>query len=373
MTYPVKWFSSHGPDGNPVPGAPVLSGTPGSLITVLDACRTGYGTVSVASLVVSSGVATATVSAGHGLLDQQIALIAGATQSALNGEQRITRISATQFSYPTSAADGTAAGAITVKVAPVGGWEKSFGGTNLAAYRSTDETSQRRYLRVDDTGADQVPVQVYDAMNGIDAGSGPLLTGGAVSNWRKGVGGPWIAVADERAVYVSLRSDNANQIDALQCYAELADTVPGDAWSDVLVGWTANPVSSFSHIPDWRLGNSSGHWLRASRDGATPTLAWTLAGSSLSGGPGLDSSGVAYPQPGAGVLASPLWVIDSGGLYRGRLPGLWQLLHPRASLPAPLTIISGPDGRKLLICRATSNNGNTPRCAPAFDITGPWR
>ena len=48
-------------------GAPAVSGTAGALITLLDAClQDGYGSVSLDSLVVASGMANCTKTDGHG-------------------------------------------------------------------------------------------------------------------------------------------------------------------------------------------------------------------------------------------------------------------------------------------------------------------
>ena len=55
-TYSVKWFTSD------MRGAPVVSGTAGTLIAMLDACLvTGFGVVTATSVTVSGGVATATL------------------------------------------------------------------------------------------------------------------------------------------------------------------------------------------------------------------------------------------------------------------------------------------------------------------------
>ena len=60
MQYPVKYIHSG------MRGAPVLSGTPGALIGVLDAfLLTGFGMVTAQRVTVSGGVATAHVQSGQ--------------------------------------------------------------------------------------------------------------------------------------------------------------------------------------------------------------------------------------------------------------------------------------------------------------------
>ena len=54
-------------------GAPVNAGTAGYGIALLDACLvTGYASVNVSSIVVSSGVATVTTATGHGFAVESV-------------------------------------------------------------------------------------------------------------------------------------------------------------------------------------------------------------------------------------------------------------------------------------------------------------
>ena len=66
-------------------------------------------------------------------------LIAGASPAGLNGEQRVTSVTATQFTFAATESDQTATGTITSKIAPIGGWQKAFSGTNKAAYQITTD------------------------------------------------------------------------------------------------------------------------------------------------------------------------------------------------------------------------------------------
>ena len=96
----VKFFSST------QAGAPVLNGTAGALKALLDACLVdGFGLKSVVSLVVASGVATITVTGGHGFLPDGVMLVAGAATAALNGEQKVTAIGTNTASFATAVAD----------------------------------------------------------------------------------------------------------------------------------------------------------------------------------------------------------------------------------------------------------------------------
>ena len=119
MPIAVKWFSSD------MRGAPTISGTPGALITALDACLiTGFGAVTATGVTVSGGIATVGVPSGQTFAQHAVVLISGATPSALNGEHRVLTSSSTQITFATTAADGAATGTIEIRYAPVGQWEK---------------------------------------------------------------------------------------------------------------------------------------------------------------------------------------------------------------------------------------------------------
>src|SRR5574337_508378 len=193
------------------PGAPVLNGTAGALIGLLDACLcTGFGLRSATSLVVAGGVATLTLpsDAKNGNLLNSVILVAGSSIAALNGEQRVTAVSSTELKFATAAADGTATGSITVKTAPAG-WEKKFPGTNTAGFKSLVPTSLGAHLWVKDADTINANVRAYENMTAVDAGTGPAptvvesATGGF---WMKSMSANatanrWDLFADSRAFY----------------------------------------------------------------------------------------------------------------------------------------------------------------------------
>ena len=75
---------------NAMRGAPVLSGTRGSLIALLEAFLvTGFGQVTANSVTVAGGVATASLQPGEGFALHANVLVAGATPAALNGVARV--------------------------------------------------------------------------------------------------------------------------------------------------------------------------------------------------------------------------------------------------------------------------------------------
>jgi hypothetical protein len=80
-------------------GAPVLNNAAGALISVLDACLvTGFNSVGVSSISITSNVATVTTSAAHGLAVGQVAAVADSGVVAANGNLTVLTVpSATTY------------------------------------------------------------------------------------------------------------------------------------------------------------------------------------------------------------------------------------------------------------------------------------
>ena len=229
-------------------GVPQLSGTSGALIAVLDACLiTGFGTVSVTSLTVADGVATATVSAGNSFNPHHIILVEGASDPALNGRHRVLLDdnSSTSFSFKTTAANGPASGTISAKYAPAPGWEKPFSAANKAVYRAT--TGNRFYYRVDDSLPEKYVAEIrgYETMASVDVGVAPFpplsrLSGIEKSNGANATGKYWDLVADCRAVMFG-----AQQLPTIgavpyatpaRYFGEMVPLAPnGDAWCSTVL------------------------------------------------------------------------------------------------------------------------------------------
>ena len=80
----VKYFSSG------MVGAPQIANNWGDLVTMLDACLVnGFALKAIDSLTFANGVATASITAGHAYLRDQVVLIAGADQPEYNGLFRV--------------------------------------------------------------------------------------------------------------------------------------------------------------------------------------------------------------------------------------------------------------------------------------------
>ena len=379
-----------------MPAAPVLSGTSGALITLLDACLvTGFDTKSASTLVVAGGVATLTYTGTHSAGEGTIIAVSGVTgplAASLNGDQRVTSVAANTVRFATPAADGTAGGSVTFKIAPAG-WAKVFTGTNLAVYKSLDVASTGMFLRVDDSGPTNARLQVYEAMTDASTGYGltPLESqcpGGLF--WGKSSAAnasarAWFIVADPRGVYFCAAPVLGSESYTALYAGDLKSRKPGDAYGFVCTGNQTDQTST-SSIPNGCTGYSS---RSATRTGAYVVRSQTTLGGStpahLIGAHHIGNSNEAYagsagygfssfPNAAGNELLTAELEVNTGCL-RGSLPGL---LHPVQDMGAAFATgmtVDGTDaftGKRLVAVRV-----GAPLAAATgtifFDRTGPWR
>lgn len=359
----VQWFDST------MIGAPTLAGVAGNLITVLDACLVnGFNTVTLSSLVVASGVATATVSGGHGFLDHVVALVAGAAPSGLNGNKRLTRVSSTVFTFDaTGISDQTATGTITAKMAPVG-WTKAYSGTNKAAYARTDAAATAMLLRIDDSPAQYPTLIMYETMSDIDTGTGAAPTSGtlytAKSSTANSTARPWRLYADSRMLYLFVNADGSNWSGGF-CFGDLETYASPDAYACCMV---AHPSASYNYNYLYIFANATASYLaRSSSQAGAAVAAQRYSHLRTAGGLGYNAQSWVDGDP---VNLWPVECWESVAMQaRGLMPGLWNPVHN--SNPPDGTIIVSPTrltGHRLLV-QQTSNASY--RCA--LDLTGPWR
>ncbi len=361
-------------------GAPSLTGSAGSLITVLDACLVnGYGSVTLDSLVISGNVATGTKSTGHGFAMYgsagPVIQISGATLAGLNGEWRIASIpNAQTLTFNTSGiSNQTATGTIAAKRAPAG-WEKAFSGTNKAVYRALSGT--RFYLRIDDTAGALARVVAYEEMTGVDTGTNPFPTNSQVSGghyFSKLTPFWWKLFCDHKTLYLFAHHHNPgwdgnefafNDIG----FGDFNSFKTADAYAAVLTGTKANNVCGLTYVGapvDGRRVSaraSDGSTLSVINGSYLPQSNLTTAVIGL-------TAKNAYPNPASGGLVAvpyPIW--DSGPYWRGNFRGLYSPMH---SLMTDRTIETTADGRVLFVYNICYDYGPLYAQA-AFDLTGPW-
>lgn len=389
MTTTVKHFHSA------MAGAPTLNGVAGSLIAVLDACLVdGFGLKSADSVVVSGGIATATFSTGHSFEPDVIALVTGATPAGLNGEKRVLTTATNTITFDaTSIADGTATGTITIKLAPAG-WEKAFAGTNLAAYRSTDPTGTRMFLRVAD-GTTTARVIGYESMSDVNTGvrAFPLdtqLAGGGYipkADSANATARVWTLIADSRGWW--LHTHTSTYIPGLS----------GSVWGfgDYDSLKSGDPFAcALQCSPTDTSGSGSGNTEAAEYNGmgslAGPFTArsFTGLGGSVQLGHGQESHATVsstsgsfasamvptYPNgPNNGLFLSRKLLVERGVALRGVSRGLLlaaQNCHAQFNWRDKVDGQGAYAGRTLMAVKCGAPAGSSSQGVVFFDITGPW-
>ncbi|MGY8903708.1 MAG: hypothetical protein ACKVIH_04075 [Burkholderiales bacterium] len=426
MSTSVKYFTSG------MGGAPVLSNNWGDMIGLLDACLvTGFAARVVASLTSAAGIATATISAGHTYLVDQIIEVAGCNEAAYNGQFRVLSATTNQFTYAIAgspASPATTATSISARVAALG-FEKVFTGTNKAVYRSLNMASNRPYLRVDNsldpnyntTYAKFAKVTMAEAMTDIDtfvqgAGRAPFdptnpsfnegssgSGASAVVGWHKwyharggnsdtaGDGGSgartWVLIGDDRGFYLGTNFNLSGTYFSRTVYSftDFESYKTADSYNTILTAtdFRAGANSTLFNVADFnsnftysnepigkllmRNYTQLGNPIRAGFFALQTHNAQNVSGR-------IDS--ITFPNgPNFSLLLHPTYIREELGAHiRGVMPGL-MWVHHSGSPYSDLTVVdnvAGWPGRKFLIVAVSySSEGNTARIA--FDITGPWR
>jgi hypothetical protein len=379
-------------------GAPVLNGVAGSLISVLNACLvTGFDIKTATTLVVASGVATLTFVGTHSAAVDTVILVYGSSIAALNGEQKVTAIGSGTVSFATAAADGTATGTITFKMASAG-WLQPFTGTNLATYKSGDVASGGMILRVDDTDTMMARVVGYESMTDINTGIGGFPTAVQMAG-----GGYWSKsfLASIAGTKWGLFSDGRKFIfHNMACYTYLPSRIGGVTrgfGDDLALRPGGDPYAcSLSYTNDPQPTGFSG-----ALDGRNDALQAMPRGYT-----GLGSCVIHCVMPYVGTAAfhsgidSYLGAFPSvvdGGLRLGRrfftaessispprsdLPGLYHVPSSEAyAVFKTLDRLTGTgdlSGRNLMALNPQNTSlqsaPSISNCGVSFvDITGPWR
>lgn len=382
--FPVKWFDST------FRGAPVLSGTAGAFISLLDACLIdGFGAITPTKIEVDGNIATVTVNAGETFTAYAVISVSGATPAQLNGEARVLTSSATSFTFATDAADGLATGTISVRYAPVGGWQKTFSGVNKAAYRSIEPLASGFYLRVDDTGTTIARVVGYEAMTDIDTGTNPFptdaqISGGgylAKSDAADVTARPWCLFADARFVHwgtcpktggyntAALRGfGDLQPVSTTDAYAVAISTntafTQGDAKINGAFVGSADAIDATGTYVARALSGAVGSQLRATRP---------YTGASTSVG-GFDTTLGTAPSPIDGKLRLARRYLNDLG-DRAVIPGLLHMPMSAQSLPHMQLLSDQLDERRLysVVYHHSSVFNTGAQGRALFDITGPWR
>ena len=427
MTLPVKYYS------NTMQGAPQLTNDWGCMTALLDAVLvTGFNLKTIANLTSASGVATASIPAGHLYWVGQVLTISGADQNEYNGEVRVIAVTTSTFTYaitgtPVSPATGAS---ITSKVAPLG-WEIAFTATNKRAYRSKNVLSNRPYLRVDDgcdpayttTYAKKAKVTMAQGMSDIDTFVGArapfdsayptrneIATGsgaGVYDGWYKWYyarsdgnaydhygasvfNRPWTLVGDDRGFYIFNDTWSSGGLGG-KCFTDFESYRSADGFNTLLCAqeaynYASIPNSSYDsegyQSSDWRSRfprtlDGTGKILMRSYlqigNNVNPSFTSlnTNNGQTTSG----YSTGISWPNgPDYSMILHPTLLRESSHL-RGRMPGMFWVHNDSPSFNHLDTIsgVAGYPGRTFLLLKVAHgvSSGNYTATL-AYDITGPW-
>ncbi len=378
--------------------APVSSGTPGSRIAFLTACLvTGFGLKTADTVTVANGVATATFSGGHSFEPDVIALVAGATPAALNGEVCIAATTAGSVTFPAPGVpDGTATGSITLKIAPAG-WELVFSATNVAVYRSLSPESTRQYLRVDDSSATNVRVTGYEHMSDAVTGVGmfPSATQIPDGGWWPAASASgalaraWTVVADSKGGIVHMHTAESSP-GASGCLWEFGDfesLKSGDAYSFRVQCHNADASSSTGALQSMSAycgtsGTDAGAYIARSFTalggavGAGHCVDGLFSGAKVSGAGGASGVVPGYPNgPDNALVLVRKAIVEPGVGLRGRSRGLYvtpQVCHQAFAWRDKIYGQGPLVGRKLLAIKCGSPAGVSSEGVAFVDITGPW-
>lgn len=387
MSTSVKFLHSE------LPGAPVLSGTAGSLIAVLDACLVnGWGLLTAQSAVVAGGVCTLNFSTGHAFEVDTVALVSGAAVAEINGEQRISAAGTNLVRFPApGVADGPVGGTITIKIAPAG-WSKPFSGANKGAYRSLSPSATGAYLRIDHTAPRYARMRAYSTMTDIDAGTDPTptdaqLSGGVyvpVSGAADASARRWIVAASDRFVHILVASSATYPLDyASVCAGDFLSLKAGDAYRVIVVGDPSDTSGSGSPGISNSLHQASGYV------GVYVMRSYTQTGGAIPGylyKPGFTYSTYSGatnhpvgPNPiNNSVEITPTLMLEGivpSGNRRGEVPGVYGIPHYLGSALDSKDRIAaaiGLPGHTLVAVRFYGSSTLSNSYRFALDITGPW-
>lgn len=411
MNYPVKWFTSE------MPGAPVVTGQPGGLVGLLDACLIdGWGLVAVDTITYDSATdeATLTVAAGHNFILHQVILISGANEAEFNGEQRVIYVDSTSVKFkpvhtPSVAA---ASGTLTAKVAPVNRWQKKFAsGDNLrAVYQSTSQSrlsDAALYIDHSNTytgasynwdynGANAI-AEVYENITDIDTRTGLInpelyhvirtAYSASASVLENAIS--WVLIADERLIYLFCNHYATANDTHMSGYVfgEFVSYKPNDQHGYIIHAGQATAQGSFSPTFLAGLFNAQFIYLQRGYDGTTTSQLAKFGGISVnaSGGMGIHQL-AGYPnQPDNALHYTDKVLItefesSTPGALRGEMPGMGYPLQTRPLGYREIQTLSWR-GRDALVMAITTTkqvsyihqNGLSGAGQIFIDIEGSWR
>lgn len=360
-----------------MPGAPVLSGTAGTLIHVLDACLVdGWDVRAINTLTVANGIATAQISAGHFYGEGDVIRVAGATPAALNGDWRLASVTGSTAVWSVDGLgipDGSATGTITAMRAPAG-WEKVFAATNKAVYRSLRHAEHNGLLLyVDDSTGTAAQAYGYESMTSIDTGTArfPAAAQSAENWWGKSsvldaTSRSWVVVADAKRFTYCPRPNSSYPKGRPFCFGLLLHAQGVDPWATFINGAASAANAIAYNISLVEIGDL------AYAANSTSANAGALARGRVSGQPAPSRSGAASPyswNTGASgfylsvlstthPVVSPILISDDTYQARGYFPAVAYSTYRYEHATSPRGTLSGVPGNGLRLEYSSSGSSS---------------
>lgn len=401
-TVPVKNYR------NDDEGAPQIDNTLYSILAWADAVLVnGFNPKTISGITRTGDTATATIGAGHLMRVHMVVRIAGVDQAEYLGDQRITAVTSTTFSFKvvgTPATPATTSGAITCKVAPLG-FEIVFTATGKRVYRSLNGSSLKPCLRMDATQLSGYTttwqkfarVEMSSGYSDIDTATGPIApydfnnptAGRAITQtnfhgwgkWRQTYGTAvnssnaaenvndlagnryWDCIGDDRFFFFINRpagpasgygiQNNYGVQGAPYMFGDVKSFRPSDGYPAILAAndayvaiTAAQPMPSTGLDMTLGLAASLGKWMMRDATQLGGHVAVSFASLQTNGITVINSgyaTGVSWPNPAGQSLILHPITIMHGTTIRGTLPGIYAIHNDLNRGLLPRTIIEGVD------------------------------
>lgn len=369
-------------------------GVIGSALPVIVACLVnGFDEVTLSSLTVTDGIATATFPAGHSAVAHCVVLIAGAGGAGLdvlNGEQKVvTRIGNT-ITFTTDAPDGTATGTITMKMAPAG-WTQEFTGTNLVSLRPNATDGNRHFLRLQDTSTTTLRAVGYENMTEISTGTGQFPTTAQMSGgcyWPKSestaaIDNPWMIVADGKRMYLGVATGLSTEPNyASMNVVGFGDFRPyrktADPYATFISIGGASALSWDANLGMQAIGSGWGYAPRPHTAVGASSPMELMSSVGATGISGIDSRFGTYPGIADGLYLAKSLIGTNMTTQgpRGELSGIWHVpqivAHGTFAMGDTIPGAGDTAGRVLMAMPVSSSYGTLTWGHAFFDVTGPW-
>lgn len=360
-------------------GSPNLTVANGSITALLTACLVnGFNTQSVVSATASGGVVTFNFASAPGFSALDTVVVAGASNSTVNGKFRVQSAASNQVLVATPGVpDGAVGGTITLKFSPLG-WTRPYSGTGVAAYRMGGSATHKRYLRVYDntiTSTSRFYARGYEVMTAISTGTGLFPTTAQVASNGLDFGAPvdqtanptvprpWIIVGTPRFFYLMLAYGEPSWILANQTKPPLTEFTVGQCtlFHFGELDRITKPADVYAQIIQNAIAAGPAYIARKSTGAGGSEVGCYYACLYAQGGFAPSMNGK-YPSEADGGIRfadAPAVVETSSGfnVHRGYVPGIVQPFEGPLTyfngIPAPyvgtiLSNVTGVTGRVML-------------------------